>query len=65
MTRGAWTIDTTPTFKAGDPAPDGYLDRHEWAQVQLRAGLRQSRCRKCMLWLFPQQHKDHKCKGKS
>jgi len=34
-------------WKAGDPAPDGYVDRQEWAMVQLKAGLRQHRCQRC------------------
>ena len=33
-----------PTFKAGDPAPEGYLAWHDWAEVQHKAGLRQKRC---------------------
>jgi len=42
----------TDTFAPGDPIPDGYTDRHEWAQVQLRAGDKQRRCRRCSLWHF-------------
>ena len=30
-----------PTYKPGDPAPTGYLQWHEWAEVQWKAGLRQ------------------------
>jgi hypothetical protein len=44
-----------PVFKRGDPAPKGYLQWHEWARVQLRAGLRQRRCPRCGLWNFPQE----------
>ncbi len=45
----------TGEFKPGDPKPDGYSDRHEWARVQLKAGLRQKRCKKCGLLRFPQE----------
>lgn len=55
-------IDIMPIFKPGDPRPDGYMEGHEWARVQMRAGLRQSKCRGCGLWLFPQERDEHKCK---
>lgn len=44
-----------PTSKAGDQAPDGYLQWHEWARVQHKAGLRQRQCGKCSLWRYPQE----------
>ena len=47
-----------PTFKAGDPAPSGYLEWHEWAAVQHKAGLRQKQCGRCLLWKFPQELSD-------
>jgi hypothetical protein len=37
------------SYKPGDPQPEGYLDRQEWARVQLKAGLRQRRCPRCSL----------------
>ncbi len=46
---------STPTFKAGDPAPDGYIARYEWARVQLRNGLKQRKCKGCGLYKFPQE----------
>ena len=54
-------VDIVPHFKPGDLPPEGYGDRIEWAAVQMRAGLRQLRCQNCLLWLFPQQAKVHKC----
>ena len=48
------TICNVPTFKVGDPAPEGYTAWHEWAVVQYRRGLRQRRCRHGK-WLFPQE----------
>lgn len=50
-------VDITPIFKAGDPEPEGYLEWHEWARVQMKAGLKQVR-RKCGYFHFPQE----KCK---
>lgn len=43
-----------PTFKVGDPPPDGYAEWHEWAKVQHRGGLRQQR-RSCGHLHFPQE----------
>ena len=42
-------------FKAGDPAPSGYMEWHAWANAQHRAGLRQRKCWNCGLWRFPQE----------
>lgn len=42
-------------YKPGDPEPAGYLDRQEWAEVQIKAGLKQVQCGLCNLWKFPQQ----------
>ncbi len=42
-------------WKAGDPPPEGSMDWHQWAGVQERAGIRQSQCRKCGLWCYPQE----------
>lgn len=48
-------IDEVPTFKMGDPCPDGYNARIEWASVHMRAGLKQKRCCICCLWCFPHE----------
>jgi hypothetical protein len=48
-------VDEVPDFQPGDPAPDGYVERPEWARVQMEAGLEQSRCETCGLWKFPQE----------
>ncbi len=42
-------------YKPGDPAPEGYLAWHEWAEIQAKSGLRQQQCGFCMRWWFPQQ----------
>lgn len=47
-----------PTFKPGDPAPEGYINWHEWAAVQHTAGLRQKKCPACLRWKYPQEMHD-------
>ena len=49
------SIDGTPNFKVGDPLPDGYTARAEWAQVHLDAGLKQEKCCMCCKWYFPHE----------
>jgi len=44
-----------PDFKPGDPKPEGYLQWHEWAEVQQKAGLRQKECGRCGRWKYPQE----------
>jgi predicted transcriptional regulator len=46
------------TYRPGDPAPDGYLAWHEWAEAQHKAGLRQKQCGRCGLWRYPQELSD-------
>lgn len=48
-------VDIMPLFRAGDPVPSGYNEWHEWAEIQYKAGLRQSKCSSCSLWFFPQE----------
>jgi hypothetical protein len=45
-------------YKPGDPAPEGYLAWHEWAEVQHKARLRQKQCGRCGLWRYPQELSD-------
>lgn len=61
MSRYPIFIDIMPVFHAGDPCPEGYLERCEWARVQMKAGLRQKQCRRCELWFFPQEMATHTC----
>ena len=51
------------SFRAGDPMPSGYLDWHNWAEAQHKAGLRQKRCHCCSKWFYPQQFKEHLVQG--
>lgn len=55
MVRGVIFLDGTQDFHPGDPPPVGYLDWHEWAQVQTAAGLEQERCCRCSRFKFPQE----------
>lgn len=43
------------TYKPYAPAPDGYLEWHEWAKQQHAHGLRQAKCHTCGRWRFPQE----------
>lgn len=47
-----------PSYNPGDPAPSGYLQWHEWAEVQHKAGLRQQECGSCGKWRYPQELSD-------
>jgi hypothetical protein len=42
-------------YMPGDPPPEGYLEWHEWAAVQHRAGLRQQQCCDCSQWRYPHE----------
>ena len=42
-------------YNAGDQPPTGYTDRHEWAAVQHKAGLRQKKCTLCSKFKYPQE----------
>ena len=55
-------IDCSPTSHPGDMPPDGYTAKAQWADVQLKAGLRQNRCCQCSLWFFPQELSGHEIK---
>lgn len=55
---GTIFIDCSGDFKVGDPCPDGYIDREEWAKVHLKAGLKQEECGMCMKWCFPHELSD-------
>lgn len=57
-------IDATPPFKPNDPAPEGYIAWHDWAEVQIKAGLRQKQCAFCSLWKFPQELSETVLKSK-
>lgn len=48
-------VCTTFDFNPGDQAPKGYLEWHEWADVQHKAGLRQKECGRCGKWKYPQE----------
>lgn len=43
------------TYKPGDLPPTGYLEWHEWAEVQRNAGIKQRQCGKCGKWKTPQE----------
>ena len=54
------SISITPDFRVGDPCPDGYVDRQEWFDVHLKAGLKQKRCEECGRYKFPHELSEKK-----
>ena len=48
-------LDVSGSYKPGEQPPTGYMNWHEWASVQHKAGLRQARCGKCSLMKYPQE----------
>jgi len=47
-------------YEVGSQAPEGYRQWHEWAEVQYKAGLRQTMCPGCKKFMFPQEVDEHK-----
>jgi len=43
------------TYQPGDLPPEGYLEWHEWADVQRKAGIEQAPCVHCRKWKTPQE----------
>lgn len=58
-TTGHVCVLVMPTYKPGDLPPEGYLQWHEWADVQRKAGIRQVQCPTCSLWRTPQELSTH------
>lgn len=46
-------LDDCSHIKLEDPEPDGYMERYQWAQMQMRAKRRQFRCEHCSGWWWP------------
>jgi hypothetical protein len=57
-TRAKACLLVQPTFKPGDQPPEGYLEWHEWAEVQRKAGIKQQMCGRCCRWKTPQELSD-------
>lgn len=51
-------LDATPVFQVGDPCPEGYIARQEWAEVHHAAGLKQEMCSHCRKWKWPHELTD-------
>ena len=47
---------TIPKYGPGDPKPEGYLQQHEWARMQLYHRIKQKRCKRCKRYFFPQEN---------
>lgn len=52
-------LDLVADYKPGDPRPEGYNEFFAWAEVQDKAGIKQTYCRTCRLWLYPQEPHPH------
>src|SRR3972149_4141918 len=50
MHQDGWKVGGSPPKDKSD-----YLGWHAWAEVQHKAGLRQSECGKCGKWFYPQE----------
>ena len=48
-------IDDAGSYQPGDLPPEGYLQWHEWAEVQRKAGIKQVECGMCSKWQTPQE----------
>jgi len=46
-------------YKPGDMPPEGYIQWHEWAEVQRKAGIKQVTCAHCDKWFTPQELSGH------
>ena len=55
-------IDCGGNYEVGDPRPVGYLQCQDWADVHLKAGLKQERCCQCGKWYFPHELSDKRIK---
>jgi hypothetical protein len=51
--------DLKRLWPKGCAAPDGYVDWHNWAEAQDAHGLKQTRCKQCRLYFFPQEAPEH------
>ena len=48
-------VSCTSSVEVGSKPPAGYVAWHKWAEVQYKAGLRQTRCGRCGLHRYPQE----------
>lgn len=59
MTRDNREFGAHVQYPVGSMPPSSYIAKQDWATSQLRGGLRQKQCRRCGLWLFPQEIAAH------
>jgi hypothetical protein len=44
------------------PPPEGYVEWHDWADAQTKAGNKQKKCPECDHWFFPsEKHDEENC----
>jgi hypothetical protein len=51
--------DLKRDWPKGCAPPTGYVEWHNWAEAQDAHGLKQTRCKRCALWFFPQEAPAH------
>ena len=51
------------TYEVGSMPPSGYVAWYDWAEAQIRGGLKQKKCDKCGKFLFPQELSEHSHHG--
>ena len=57
--KGLVSLTIMPIFQPGDLPPKGYLEWHEWAEVQRKAGIKQVECGGCGKYKTPQELTGH------
>jgi uncharacterized OB-fold protein len=60
MTRDNRKFAASNSFEVGSQPPSGYVAWHEWAAAQGRGGLKQTQCKTCGLYRFPQEVCTHR-----
>jgi len=56
---GPALIHISEEYEPGSQPPSGYMAKWEWAMAQMKAGLKQRKCRGCGKYLFPQERHTH------
>ena len=46
-------------YLPGELPPEGYMQRVEWAEAQMRAGIVRSKCPACKKYVYPQEWSMH------
>lgn len=60
MTNPPVFLEIVPDYKPSDPPPrfTDVMGWWAWSEVQDKAGIKQTQCRKCKLWFYPAEKHD-------